>query len=36
MCACNGVVLFGDDGELMPDGRAVASHCARAPAGTAS
>ena len=36
MCACNGVVLFGDDGELMPDGRAVASHRPWALAGTAS
>jgi len=23
---CNGVVLFDDDGELLPDGRAVADH----------
>ena len=23
---CNGVVLFDDDGELLPDGRAVAVH----------
>lgn len=23
---CNGVVLFDDDGELLPDGRAVAHH----------
>ena len=23
---CNGVVLFDDDGELLPDGRAVDSH----------
>ena len=22
---CNGVVLFDDDGELLPDGRAIAS-----------
>ena len=23
---CNGVVLFDDDGELLPDGRAVGDH----------
>ena len=23
---CNGVVLFDDDGELLPDGRAVSHH----------
>ena len=23
---CNGVVLFDDDGELLPDGRAVRDH----------
>jgi hypothetical protein len=23
---CNGVVLFDDDGELLPDGRAVPDH----------
>ena len=23
---CNGVVLFDDDGELLPDGRVVADH----------
>src|ERR671933_496853 len=23
---CNGVVLFDDDGELLPDGRAVSDH----------
>ena len=23
---CNGVVLFDDDGELLPDGQAVADH----------
>jgi Family of unknown function (DUF5999) len=23
---CNGVVLFDDDGELLPDGRAVSVH----------
>jgi hypothetical protein len=23
---CNGVVLFDDDGELLPDGRAVTDH----------
>ena len=23
---CNGVVLFDDDGELLPDGRAVVDH----------
>ena len=23
---CNGVVLFDDDGELLPDGRAVVHH----------
>jgi len=23
---CNGVVLFDDDGELLPDGRAFADH----------
>ncbi|WP_346623594.1 DUF5999 family protein [Blastococcus montanus] len=23
---CNGVVLFDDDGELLPDGRACADH----------
>jgi hypothetical protein len=23
---CNGVVLFDDDGELLPDGRVVAGH----------
>jgi hypothetical protein len=23
---CNGVVLFDDDGELLPDGSAVADH----------
>ena len=23
---CNGVVLFDDDGELLPDGRAVPAH----------
>ncbi|MGK5113310.1 MULTISPECIES: DUF5999 family protein [unclassified Geodermatophilus] len=23
---CNGVVLFDDDGELLPDGRVVAHH----------
>ena len=31
---CNGVVLFDDDGELMPDGRAIASYRAWALAGT--
>ncbi|MGY1705610.1 DUF5999 family protein [Geodermatophilus sp. SYSU D00697] len=29
---CNGVVLFDDDGELLPDGRTVVAHRAwRAP-----
>jgi hypothetical protein len=23
---CNGVVIFDDDGELLPDGRAIAPH----------
>ena len=23
---CNGVVLFDDDGELLPDGRAISDH----------
>ncbi len=31
---CNGVVLFDDDGELLPDGRAVAPARVRLPAGT--
>ena len=33
---CNGVVLFDDDGELLPDGRAVADHRAWVPALVAS
>jgi hypothetical protein len=34
---CNGVVLFDDDGELLPDGRAVPVHRHwRAPELTAS
>lgn len=32
---CNGVVLFSDDGELLPDGRVVADHRAWVLAGTA-
>ncbi len=28
---CNGVVLFDDDGELLPDGRAVPRHHTWAP-----
>ncbi|MFL5910612.1 MAG: DUF5999 family protein [Gaiellaceae bacterium] len=24
---CNGVILFDDLGELLPDGRAIAPHC---------
>ncbi|PRX41358.1 hypothetical protein B0I32_1773 [Nonomuraea fuscirosea] len=25
---CNGVVVFDDNGELLPDGRSVSAHCA--------
>ncbi len=31
---CNGVVVFEDTGELLPDGRSVAAH--RAPCGRAA
>ncbi len=33
---CNGVVLFDDDGELLPDGRVVADHRAWLPSLIAS
>jgi hypothetical protein len=33
---CNGVVLFDDDGELLPDGRIVADHRDWAPGLVAS
>jgi hypothetical protein len=29
---CNGVILFDDTGELLPDGRVVIPHRGRAPA----